>query len=342
MRNHYTRVRRSQSSQSLASLLFRLCLVLSFCCVWRARLISVSGARLHSARLIPHSFVHFLVTMLYILSIFFNLSASIVESGLGLSTQDICHAAIVLCVTFYFSSKMVMYLFLAERAHAIRAPYMRRSQDWIWLLLLFLVFVGLGTLTICAYLWPVSHINPEDGICRMGLPVRVSIPMLAYDAFVNIVFTGLFIWLMGPLIKLNALPTKVQRQECPRQRVRQLSEGPTGASAGPPPHLAPRGRQILHWTTCLTRVISLAFGSTKPLGPSIYAGSYLSRPASGETRIDRLIARSLVGAVLVLIPTAANLVIMFALRGKELGWLCLLICTVDGKLQSHFIAKKRR
>ena len=44
--------------------------------------------------------------------------------------------------------------------------------------------------------------------------------------------------------------------------------------------------------------------------------------------------RSALGAMAIILPTIANLVILFVLNGHENGWLCFTICTIDSKLSS--------
>lgn len=41
--------------------------------------------------------------------------------------------------------------------------------------------------------------------------------------------------------------------------------------------------------------------------------------------------RALLGCVAIIAPTVFNLVVLFKLDGHEQGWLCLSICTIDGK-----------
>ena len=50
-------------------------------------------------------------------------------------------------------------------------------------------------------------------------------------------------------------------------------------------------------------------------------------------RLKRLVYRSLVGCGLVLVPTIVNMGLLYRWKGKEQGWLCFTICTVDGKLK---------
>lgn len=47
------------------------------------------------------------------------------------------------------------------------------------------------------------------------------------------------------------------------------------------------------------------------------------------TACEFFMGRSGLGASAIILPTIANLVILFALNGHENGWLCFTICTID-------------
>lgn len=143
-----------------------------------------------------------LVLILFVLSISFVTSAAIVEAGLGLSSPSACHAAVIICLAFYVGSKVTMYVnsvvctfaelpvamvvpmmrlsltglyryvFLVERAHALRAPYMRRCRDWIWLAGMLTIGCGFGTIALCGFIWPIADMSELDGRCRIGLPLK--------------------------------------------------------------------------------------------------------------------------------------------------------------------------
>lgn len=47
-------------------------------------------------------------------------------------------------------------------------------------------------------------------------------------------------------------------------------------------------------------------------------------------KLDKLLLKTLLGSVLVMIPTVANLGAITVLNGRELDWVCLATCTFDG------------
>lgn len=65
--------------------------------------------RLHRQRLRALALTNVLVVILGCLAVCFISSATIVESGLGLSTSAACHGAFIICLAFYVSCKVAMW-----------------------------------------------------------------------------------------------------------------------------------------------------------------------------------------------------------------------------------------
>lgn len=65
--------------------------------------------------------------------------------------------------------------------------------------------------------------------------------------------------------------------------------------------------------------------------------SIFLRSQSGLLKL--MIAKSVLGAMAVVIPTIANLTILFKLKGHEQAWLCFTICTIDGTFVTPFQPK---
>ncbi|KAF2031428.1 hypothetical protein EK21DRAFT_111023 [Setomelanomma holmii] len=181
-------------------------LVLSLFCI--SMVSGMVGYRIrHTDRKAVKEFAltHYLVCFLYLFATAFVASAALVETGLGLGTEHICSAAIMICIAFYVGSKIVVYLFLVERAHALRAPYMRRMRDWLWIAGTLSIALGFGALAVIAFVRGFANISPLDGKCRIGLPKQVTIPLLTYDLLINILLTLTFVHLLAPVIRSNNL-----------------------------------------------------------------------------------------------------------------------------------------
>src|SRR5436853_5894547 len=90
------------------------------------------------------AFIRWLVICIYIVGILFISSSTILQYGFGLGVATYCTTAILLCLVFYLSAKVLMYLFLVERARLMRLPLMSRKHDWLWLTNMAMVVIGFG------------------------------------------------------------------------------------------------------------------------------------------------------------------------------------------------------
>ncbi|KAH9209025.1 hypothetical protein DL95DRAFT_394752 [Leptodontidium sp. 2 PMI_412] len=176
-----------------------------------------------------------------------------------------------------------MYMFLIERAHIIRAPYERRIHDKAWVACMSFLIVGFGAIAVIAFVWPNAEVSTRDGKCRIGQPLKVTIPLLTYDIVVNVSLTALFVHFLYPF-------------------------------------LAPKGNRI----SLGQSLSSFRFGSQQRKSPNC---SPNQDRVTG--RLRRLVVKTVVGGVLVMIPTVANLTGVLITRGREQGWMCLTLCSLD-------------
>jgi hypothetical protein len=83
---------------------------------------------------------------------------------------------------------------------------------------------------------------------------------------------------------------------------------------------------ISFFTTCL----GYCCASTKNEGIVFHTGN-----AKVAKRIEKLVWRSLIGSCLVLIPTAANMTQLTIVKGREMGFLCIIICNSDSRFSRY-------
>lgn len=176
------------------------------------------------------------------------------------------------------------YMFLLERARVVRAPFFPRLKDYIWLVGMFILLGGFGTIAIIGYLSPIVELSNLDGRCRIGLPSKVSFPLLSFDVGVNFMLTGLFFWLLRPVMDIHGLLSIKSWCGGKRKEAR--------------------------------RVQNMESGEFK---------------SAMHNHIKTLLWRSLTGSALVMFPTVANMVQFYVMNGRELGWICLTLCTLDSK-----------
>ncbi|KAF2490496.1 hypothetical protein BU16DRAFT_494556 [Lophium mytilinum] len=270
--------------------------VVSLLCMFLlAALLGARGKQLHIHNLKTMNLIRFIVLLLNLSAIAFVISAAVLETGLGLSTAPVCRSAIITCLIFYVGNKVTMYVFLVERAHAMRSVFVSRRKDWIWLGGMFIIGIGFGTIAIVAFIWPIADMSEIDGKCRIGLPLKVTAPLLSYDAALNFGLTFLFIYLLKPLLSFGGLLTL---PTSPSDRIKRLSSrfGGMFESFGE----RPESQEYLH-----------------PINTSFLKS------------VKLLLWKSVIGSILVSLPTVTNISLLFSMKGRELGWLCFVCCTLD-------------
>ena len=182
---------------------------------------------------------------------------------------------------------------------------MSRYKDYLWLVGMLIVVGGFGSIAIVGYMSPVVELSHLDGRCRIGLPPKVSFPLLCFDVVVNFLLTGVFFWLLRPVLDFHGLLSisnwfgvKLNRrvQQSMHKRERSLQRETDG-------------------------------GSLK---------------SAMNKNIRTLLWKCLIGSTLVMLPTVGNMAQFYVMDSRELGWVCLTICTLDSKLSLHSPSRARR
>lgn len=168
---------------------------------------------------------------------------------------------------------------------------MPRLKDYVWLTGMLIICSGFGTITVVGYITPVYELSALDGRCRIGLPPRVSFPLLCFDIVVNFLLTGVFLWLLRPVLDLHGL------------------------------------LEVSTW-----------FGGKAKRSirrRDVGVETSLGGPASIQTAMNKniktLLWKCLIGSTLVMLPTVGNMAQFYIMKSRELGWVCLTICTLDGE-----------
>ena len=172
----------------------------------------------------------------------------------------------------------------------MRAPYMQRTRDWIWLVGMLSIAAGFGSIAVCGFLWPIADISSTDGRCRIGVPFKVSLPLISFDVAINMALTAVFIYLLSPLFGFDGVPDSVDSASTFTKGLRRM--------------LKIRGPRCGSEICPITR--------------------------NFQKSVERLLWKSFIGSVVIMIPTLGNFASLYVLRGRELGWLCLTMCTFDG------------
>ncbi len=141
-----------------------------------------------------------------------------------------------------------------------------------------LVVTSFLGVSINAYLHPIIEMH-SDGRCHIGIPGKASIPFMAVDISVNIALTGVFFYLLRPVVKLHGLNT-----------------------------------------------ISGVFVKHSAKASEASQGR---KETSVQRNIRILLWKSLLGSMLIMLPTIANMVQFYITHGRELALLCLSLCVAD-------------
>lgn len=135
---------------------------------------------------------------IYFLGCSFCVSACLLYFGHTIYNESSCRAAIFLGLVFYLGQKACLYLFLVERTHSVQKKLLIRRKDKIYLSGMSFVLVGFTSIGIAAFRFHVANYNQEQNICHIGLTRMIASILLAWDIFVNIFLTFVFLRRCAP------------------------------------------------------------------------------------------------------------------------------------------------
>lgn len=164
---------------------------------------------------------------------------------------------------------------------------------------MFTIATGFGSIAICGFLWPIADLSSVDGRCRIGLPRKVTVPLLSFDVVINMGLTGVFIYLLRPLLRLGGASNSVVPASRFFKSLRRILKSTDRRDST---HVYPVNQNFLK-------------------------------------SIETLLWKSLAGSALVMLPTVGNMAALYSLRGRELGWLCQTVCTFDGMSSGLAVAR---
>ena len=105
---------------------------------------------------------------------------------------------------FYITAKGFVYLFLCERVHIVRAPFVRRSKDKVYLACVIPAMLLFAAVSINCFFQRITAMY-SDGRCHFGIGTSASIPGSVINFATNFFLTGVFIYLLRPVVKLNGV-----------------------------------------------------------------------------------------------------------------------------------------
>ncbi|KAF6842319.1 hypothetical protein CMUS01_03210 [Colletotrichum musicola] len=154
-------------------------------------------------KLIP--FVVWLVLLIYLDSYLFVFVTAVLQFALGVNTNiQICDGAILLCLVCYITTKVLIYLFLVEKAHIIRGATKPRLKSKLYIFNSFGMLGVYAVIAILNFIFRITRI--DDGQCYIGMQKVSMIPLISFDAVVNIYLTILFLIPLKSLYSFKNFP----------------------------------------------------------------------------------------------------------------------------------------
>jgi len=198
-----------------------------------------------------------------------------------------------LCIGFYGAAKVALYLFLLERAYIVRAPFVSRKRDTIWLTGFCIIIVGFGGfITYELVTLPFEPLR-EDGLCRSSLRSDDIYAIIAWDTVISLALNGVFIWLLRPVLSSRANPD----------------------------HFGIEGSQSEN--RIKNRSLSRAGSIIK----------FLPKDKKDRTpfqdTVKTMLWRNVIGSTLILIFTIANNTVFVTVKAASLTHICMLNCLTD-------------
>ncbi|KAK2042160.1 hypothetical protein LZ31DRAFT_624395 [Colletotrichum somersetense] len=192
-----------------------------------------------------------LVLLIYFSSFLFVFGTSILQFGYGADLNfHTCSVATFFCLGGYVTTKFI-YLFMVERAHIIRQTRKRRLRSKLYIVN---SFGMLGKAVMDSNLFRITHF--EDGICIIGVQTPVILPLISFDAAVNVYLTILFLL---PLLSLHSVRYNFWRPWTLDWRSRRIPRAP--------PNIRLRRLVIRTFIgSCCTLLSSVTYVSIRTLG----------------------------------------------------------------------------
>ncbi|KAM0564523.1 hypothetical protein ACHAPJ_000737 [Fusarium lateritium] len=150
-------------------------------------------------------FVAWLVLVIYFDSYGFVVTTAVLQQVFGVNSSfHVCHGAILLCLICYVTTKILIYVFLVEKAHVIKSSTTRRRNSKLYLFNMITLLGGYGVVVVLNFMYRIARI--VNGECFIGMRSISMIPLIAFDAVVNVYLTILFLIPLKNLYSFRNLP----------------------------------------------------------------------------------------------------------------------------------------
>ncbi|KAH8880908.1 hypothetical protein GQ53DRAFT_848603 [Thozetella sp. PMI_491] len=145
------------------------------------------------------------ILAIYFDSILFVISQTLIQHSGVNESLALCEAAIVVCLSFYLSSKVCVYYFLVERAYIVRGRGRSRLKDRWYVVNCFGMILPFGGVIIAAIITRFGYIRNEE-TCVIGERHQGLLPLLVFDTIINVYLTAVFLLAIRNLHSFNQNP----------------------------------------------------------------------------------------------------------------------------------------
>ncbi|XP_014551731.1 hypothetical protein COCVIDRAFT_112147 [Bipolaris victoriae FI3] len=130
-------------------------------------------------------------------------AALVVVTGPGLHGYNECQTALIICVVGFGGTKVALYLFLLERVRIVRAPFINRWRDPLYVVGGFLVVSSFIAVTGSQFASRIVVFPGAGRECSIGFRPPTAYLIVALDVTANLALTGIFIWQLRPAVALQ-------------------------------------------------------------------------------------------------------------------------------------------
>ncbi|KAF2820281.1 hypothetical protein CC86DRAFT_252227, partial [Ophiobolus disseminans] len=222
----------------------------------------------------------------------FLFAVGINASGIGLSSDEQCYAAIRVCITLYILTKTALNLFLLERVYIVRAPFVKRTRDPVWVTGACITIAGYGGVMGWQYVRPGARLSRDDGICWIGIQSEAAAAFVILDIVTTVVLTFIFVWHLRRTITSSA-------------------------------DWSQRYGYGIHREEDRPSVFRRLFSQNRRDAER----SYRTRLPRANFRF--MLVRNIIASVILLVDTIVNKAIFISWGWAKMGHACLLMCLTD-------------
>ncbi|KDQ58749.1 hypothetical protein JAAARDRAFT_128742 [Jaapia argillacea MUCL 33604] len=136
------------------------------------------------------------IILVFVDSWLFIFMGGVLIFGAGVELHPLaCSLGIDICIAFYATSKIFIYCFLVEKVYIVWAPSMGHTKRFKSPVYIYcFTAVSLYSIVVVTAVIGALSFSRDDGACVIGLYRYASATLLAYDLFINMFLTSLFLW----------------------------------------------------------------------------------------------------------------------------------------------------